>query len=606
MDELETFVLGYLEQAGSIVEPAVYGIHEVLLPEAVAERWHAAAYQQITFAETEKDDVSRLGYNHPLVEQMVEEARAQPASARAYINGLRLNKDGLKDLAAKEWAVLNGRVAAQRRATLARGRSTYVRFNFKAVVLSHEKQERLVSVLMDAHSGSAVADADAIEAQATAAEPDAVLQGLRDAPIRWRPGEGRPLKIPLDQRTLDALLDRAKTAVLHQLSAHLNALQARVGRFRELDRARLTEYYDGLERDLQQRLNRASLGRRGSLADKLEAVKGERGHKLADTAERYRVRLDLILLNLMVIQQPKLVLPVNIENRITRVSVPAVWDPLLHRLEPLVCGVCGLPAERVALCHNGHLAHEDCLAPACIDCKRVFCRQCEDEVGECDVCHEPLCRHSRIGCDECGRGTCQEHIGLCHGNKGEPVDMTVEVTPPEREEAPPAPSKLEPESRTRPRLRLAAPKRTRKARMASTRPRGPTPRRIEVVALPDAVVAFVLASREREIAMRVWELDPKEGGISIKCKCEKGGECEANNMVMRPSEWQPIEQQMMREITLLRQEYGLPAKKVVFNRAASAMDSDFIPERRLEMFGLWREEWALAEARAGFDRTYRK
>jgi hypothetical protein len=399
-------------------------------------------------------------------------------------------------------------------------------------------------------------------------------------------------------------LDRAKTAVLHQLSAHLNALQARVGRFRELDRARLTEYYDGLERDLQQRLNRASLGRRGSLADKLEAVKGERAHKLADIAERYRVRLDLILLNLMVIQQPKLVLPVNIENRITRVSVPAVWDPLMHRLEPLVCGVCGLPAERVALCHNGHLVHEDCLAPACIDCKRVFCRQCEDEVGECDVCHEPLCRHSRIDCDECGRGTCQEHIGLCHGNKDEPVELTAEVAPPEREE-PPAPSKPEPESRIRPHLRPIAPKRTRKARLAPARSRGPRPRRIEVIVLPHAVVAYVLASREREIAMREWELVTKKGGISITCKCEKGVACEANDMVMRPGARQVIELQMMREITLLRQEYGLPAKKVVFNRASS-IDSELYPMRGLELFGLWREEWALAEARAGFDRTYQK
>ena len=607
MGELETFVLGYLEQAGSSVEPAVYGVREVLLPEAVAERWHAAAYQQITFTETEKDDVSRLGYNHPLVEHMAEEARARPASTRVYINGLRLSKDGLKDMAAKQWAVLNGRVVAQPRATLSRGRSTYVRFNFKAVVLSHEKQERLVSVLMDAHSGCPVAgaDADVIEAQATAAEPDAVSQALLDAPIRWRPGDGRPLKTPLDQRALDALLDRAKAAVLHQLSAHLSVLQQRVGRYRELDRARLTEYYDGLERDLQQRLNRASPDRRESLADKLEAVKGERTHKLADIAERYRVRLDLILLNLMVIQQPKLVLPVNIENRTTRVSVPAVWDPLLHRLEPLVCEVCGRPAERVALCHNGHLAHQNCLARACIDCKRVFCRQCEDEVGECDVCHDPLCRHSRIACDECGRGTCQEHIGMCHGNKGEPGDMAAEVTPPERE-ALPAPSKPEPKSKTRPRLKRVAPRRTRKARPALAPSRGPTPRRIEVVVVPDAVVAYVLASRERQIAMRVWELDTKEGGISIMCKCEKGGDCEANNMVMRPSEWQPIEQQMMQEITRLRQEYGLPAKQMAFNRAASAMDSEFVPMRRLELFGLWRDKRALAEARAGFDRTYRK
>ena len=109
--------------------------------------------------------------------------------------------------------------------------------------------------------------------------------------------------------------------------------------------------------------------------------------------------------------------------------------------------------------------------------------------------------------------------------------------------------------------------------------------------LPGAVVAYVLASREPQIAMRVWQLVPEEGGILITCKCEKGGASEANDMVMRPGAWQPIEHQMMREITGLRQEYRLPAKKVVFSRASS-MDSEFIPVRRLELFGLWREEWA--------------
>jgi hypothetical protein len=37
---------------------------------------------------------------------------------------------------------------------MARVRSIYVRFNFKAAILSDEKQERLVSVLMDAYTGS--------------------------------------------------------------------------------------------------------------------------------------------------------------------------------------------------------------------------------------------------------------------------------------------------------------------------------------------------------------------------------------------------------------------------------------------------------------------
>ena len=606
MSELETFVLGYLEQLDSIVEPAVYGVHEVLLPEEAAERWRTAVYQRFAFADTEDEAVTRLGYNHPLVERMVEEARGQMASTQAYINGLRLNKTDLDKLAAQEWVVVNGRVSPQHHATLSRVRGAYIRFNFKAAILSDEKKEQLVSVLIDAHTGYRVTEAELIETQAAATEPDDVLQSLPDAPMRWKPSDGGPLKSPLNQDTLAALLERAKTAVLHELSDYLKLLQKRVGRFRELDEARLTEYYDELERDLQHRLNRASSDRRASLTDKLKTVKTERQHKLADIAERYQVQLNLTLLNLKVFQQPKLLMPVNIENRTTKISAYAVWDPLQHHLEPLACTVCGLPIQRAYLCYNGHLAHESCLSPACVDCKRVFCQQCAAEVGECEVCHEPLCNHSRISCNDCRRGTCQAHKGLCHADNGKPVDLTTQVASPEPE--PPQKPKPQSTPKTPRRAKQTRTRSTRKTQTSPTQPKMPKgvprPQRIEVIVYPDAVVAFALATRERQIAMRTWELRPAEGLIRI-CECEKKDACQANNMVIRPSDREPIRAQLLQEIASFREEYGIPAKKVGYNRISSLSGQHF-PIKSFELFGLWTDEAALAETRASFERIYWK
>jgi hypothetical protein len=130
----------------------------------------------------------------------------------------------------------------------------------------------------------------------------------------------------------------------------------------------------------------------------------------------------------------------------------------------------------------------------------------------------------------------------------------------------------------------------------------PRPQWIEVVVHSSAVVAFVLASRERQIAMRVWELRPAEGLIRT-CECEKKDACKANNMIIRPSEWQPIESQILQEITSFREEYGLPAKKVKFNRA-SLLDGPPFPMDSFKLFGLWKDEEALAKARASFERSY--
>ena len=608
MSDLQRFVLEYVEEAGGIAEPAGPGIHEVLLPQHLAEEWRIPSYLRLAFGDTEHAEAIQLGYNHPLVEQMIAAAQSRPASTHLFVRGLRLNKTGLVEVAEKEWRILNARVVAQKRATIDRVRSTYVRFNFKAEILSDEKQERLVSVLMDAHGGYRVPDPAPIEIRANALEPGELLPSLDDAPMRWQPAGAPPLKKPLDERTLEALLERAKGAVLQEMAGDLDALQKRVARFCELDEARLNEYYQELERDLQHRLAGASADRRASLEEKLAAVRRERQQKLADVAERYRVKLNLTLLNLLVIQQPKLVVPLNIENRTTQIGVYAVWDPLLHQLEPLACQVCGEPGQRIYLCYNGHLAHQECLAPACMDCKRVFCRHCSDEVGECDVCHGPLCGHSRIVCGEWGRGTCRAHQALCHADDGEPVDLAAgpePAQPPEQEVAPPPPAKAKSQTPARSKSKGKPARRAAPASRPARRKRFPKPKRIEVVADPTAVVAYVLAAKEKTVAVRAWELVPSEGGLVRTCECEKGSECKASNMILRPPEVEGMEPLLLQEIAALRREYGLPAGKVHFNRISS-LSGEPLRWPRLELFGPWKEEEALEEARATFSRLYWK
>jgi hypothetical protein len=397
---------------------------------------------------------------------------------------------------------------------------------------------------------------------------------------------------------------------LQNLADLLAQLQKRSRHFHELDQARLNEYYDEIERDLKQRLSTALPDRRVSLEEKLAAITAERMAKLADAAERYQLSLNLTLLNVMVITQPKLVLPVGLENRETKIKPYAVWDPLLHRLEPLACEVCGQAGEQLFLCQNGHLAHQQCLAPACIDCKRVFCAACADQVGRCVVCDQPLCRHSQITCPECGRGTCQAHVNLCHANQGQPLDLRVIPAPlPEPEpppappepapakSAPPAKSKKTPTKNKRP----AQSKAVAQRRVAPPLPKGiPKPQRIEVVVEYDTIVAYLLASRERELARRGWILAPDEG-IIITCLCEKGTGCPANDRVMRPANKANLPGQLLAEIDGFRQEYGLPANKVKFNRRG--LDHP-IPMRRLSLLGLWNDETALSAAQQAFDQMY--
>jgi hypothetical protein len=128
---------------------------------------------------------------------------------------------------------------------------------------------------------------------------------------------------------------------------------------------------------------------------------------------------------------------------------------------------------------------------------------------------------------------------------------------------------------------------------------------MEVVLHVNAVAAYVLGKRDREIAVRIWELVPQEGGILRNCECEKGELCRANGMVIRPFTSSEIEKQMRDELAAFAEEYGLPPQKIHYNRISSLNREPYLVPR-FELFGLWKNEEALTEARDTFAKRYWK
>ncbi len=604
MTELADFVLNYCRHAGALVEPSADGVYDVLLPDDVSAAWRVPALQRFAFEDGGLSaEVTRLGYGHPLVEQMAESARSEPLCGRLYVNQVRLDKHGLADLARAAMAFPNARLVEAPRQTESRAMCHYVRFNFKAALITDEKREQLVSVMMDAQAGHAVKELAQIEELAPL-EAEPAFKNLASAPLRWRK-EAQPLS----RAALDALLERASRAALDELAPAIESLQRHAARYLDLDRARLEEYYDQIERDLQRRAERAAEDKRAAVESKLDAARVERQAKLADVEAKYKLRVELALVNLLVVEQPKVVRVVQIENRTTTVTRTVVWDPLLHRIEPLVCDTCGQPSTRLFLCNGGHLAHEDCLLPQCVDCKRAFCKLCENQLSACVVCDRPVCVPSLNRCGECGRGTCREHVGLCHTAEGQPAKIVAqaakeEVAPPEP--SPPPALVQEPEK-----PRLSSLKRKKMEREAAARARlaqspfegyqpAATGYKIEVRvdAHEPVVMAGVLTAGNKPIAVRTWEL--VEDGILVRCQCEKLS-CPADETVFEPEDAATIEGQIEYYLDLFRQEYRVPAGRVTF---FSHIRDTLRPMRYFTLRGAWKDETALAAARSTFRQVY--
>lgn len=610
MSELTDFVLNVFRQQNAIVEPPAYGVHEVLLPDKTARRWGVPSFMQLTFDDVSPegaDEITRLGYGHPLVETLAEELRDHLACAIAHVNNVRLDKRGLAQLARRSVGLPNARLTEIPRQVERPALSYYVLLNFKASIITDEKQERLVPVMMDLQAGHAVADRAQIEALMSLEDKSAFAE-LPPASVRWMK-TSRPASNPLTERVLSALLERATRAALDEMATPLERLQRRAARHLELDRARLTEYYDGLTGDLRHRIARADDGRRESLEAKLSAVETERAAKLTDVEAKYHLRIEMTLVNLMVITQPKVLLPVQIGDRHTKIERTVVWDPLLHQLEPPVCDVCGRPGERLFLCAGGHLAHEECLlAEQCVDCKRLYCQLCADQMIHCVVCDRPVCRRSLNRCDDCGRGTCREHVGLCHAADGEPARLLEPETAAPTEEPPPEESLPEPPEPPRERRRLSSAKRqaAERARRQAQRPAkkarsGVTGQRIQVFIHPEAPVVetHVFGKGRKEIAIRSWELD--EEGIGVWCECEKGRKCSANGKLLEPAHASGIPAQIEGQVKSLAQEYGVSTRRIEWNAVTRG---EMRRQAGPVLWGDWKNEEKLALARVGYRVVY--
>lgn len=418
--DLARFVVGYLEHEGSVAAAPAFGVHEVLLPDELAAALHVESYLKLTFDAGVEAAALRISVNHPLVEAVADRLAHEVGYAQVAINHVRLEKRGLFDVATKSWSFPNARVAALRDAVEQPALHHYLRFNFKVTFLSDEKQEQIISVVLDVQGGYAVRDAELLD-RLVSFETETAFSHMAVAPPRWQ-GAGDVLA----PATLQALLSRAVAAAEGLLTDRLAALHTRTQRFLVLDRARLEDYYDSLEHDLKQRLARietTEVERRRNAESKLEALAAERSAKLADSLARHQIRVELELFNALLTIQPKIMLPIAIANRRVTVTRFAIWNPLIHRLQPLVCDVCEQPGEDLHLCTGGHLAHHRCLAPQCIECNRTYGQLCADQMLVCVVCEQPVCRASLRVCPVCGRGTCAEHQTLCHGAAGQPLTL---------------------------------------------------------------------------------------------------------------------------------------------------------------------------------------
>ena len=591
---LEELVLGTCRQVGGLVEPPAYHIHEVLLPEDISSRWGIEPHQRFVFDAADlREDAVYLYYGHPLVETMVNELCQQSANGQFYINNIRPEKSGLYGVIEKAIGLPNAKMFADPKEAGQVRLHHYVRFNFKVSLIADEKRELILPVWMDLQKGYAITGLE-IERQALL-DSENQFEYLLPASPAWID------EPPTSPQVMAALLERASDSIPNGLGETLTHLQKRLARFFVLDSERLDEYYTGLLKDAQRRLDKAEGDRRPVMEAKIKAIHGEHETKLADAKQKYHLRIQLELLNLALITQPKIDLTVEIRKRTTSIRRTVTWDPLLHTVEPLACEVCGRAGVSLMLCENGHLAHDECLAPQCIDCKRTYCKKCSHEIQTCSVCQRPVCSRSLVRCPTCGQITCQEHTNQCHDLNGNAQKGDAENEKPVLAKTGGKVKALPPVEATPKQKSVQKSVLTKKvAALPKTSPPKPLAETIEVYTDPASKVITAFAkAKKRQVAVRWWTFE--ENGVKVSCDCEKGRLCKEDGLIYYPMD--DLDAQMKYQIDKFRTEYQVPPYKLYYFHVRNEQPFE---EKKLRVPPEWKDAEVIKKAQENFEKLRNK
>ena len=347
---LEGFLQDHVEAVGGLWEEIEPQVYDVLWP----DEDESVRMTLDPDALPEHPSAGLLAFGNPILDQLLEGARARGRVALAYLADVHLTPHALErrvrpDLALPEGAVLQ--VEAVRPLYV-----THTLFWFEATFLSDEKEQALYSAAVDSYYGRTVRHLGPL------------LEGERLS-------EARPWPYP-DAPALGLSISylKAREQVMRTMTAEANNRKGEMKGRLVLQTERMVRYFTDLKEELEERLEKTvARGEDGeSLRLRLEGLGREEALRLEEMGRKTMLRVHLKLINLLHLKIPWLFLTTHLmaaKGKGARANAPALevplnltWDPLLEKTNALDCPGCGHPTYTLVWTRRRELG-----CPACAD-----------------------------------------------------------------------------------------------------------------------------------------------------------------------------------------------------------------------------------------------
>jgi hypothetical protein len=350
---LEGFVRDYVDVTGGVwdeIEPQVY---DLLLPAEGAGPDTARvdrAIVRVAFdpeAIPEHPAAQLASFGTPLMDRLLGDAMQRGRFTQMYFVGLNLTPHGLSDRVKRAYALpANTRLEVERVRALHFPQAV---FWLQATFVSDQKEQEIVPVALDLHHGRQVRHLETLLDHTRLSETPS-------APLLEARRMGLPSAYPL-----------ARNQAVRTIGAMANARHRQQSEHIQRQIARMSRYYADLLSELADQVARAR--ERGDdmakFTGRREALEREEKIRVAELRQKSALRVEVRLLNVLVIQQPKLLIHavLNTEKHDAE-PLELVWDPLTEALEAVSCPQCERPTFAFASNRLNKLACPDCAMAA--------------------------------------------------------------------------------------------------------------------------------------------------------------------------------------------------------------------------------------------------
>lgn len=202
-----------------------------------------------------------------------------------------------------------------------------------------------------------------------------LAQTILDQAAEWEPLKVRPMEVA--EGTLDRLFVTACDRALREIDGSLAGFRESVGRHHARDIGRIESYFQDMRTEMEDEIERRHL--KGEdleiRKEKMAQIEAEKTSKLAALKEKYRLRLTLRPVALLLARLPVRRCEILVKRRKGERLLSLVYNPLSRAFDPMVCEACGTDVYTLGFCDEA--LHILCPPCAAIYASGKTCPRCQ-------------------------------------------------------------------------------------------------------------------------------------------------------------------------------------------------------------------------------------